>query len=136
MAFHGMSVLAIVLAAIASYAFGAVWYMTLAKTWQASLPEPFEAIKARVKGPAPFIISFVANLVMAWVLAGLIGHIGPVTVRNGIISALFVWLGFVAAPLVTNHAFQGNKRMLTLIDGGHWLGALVVQGLVIGLMGA
>jgi hypothetical protein len=39
--------------------------------------------------------------VMAWVLAGMIGHLGPgqVTLRNGIISGLFAWLGFVATTL-------------------------------------
>lgn len=46
-----------------------------------------------------------------------------------------VWLGFVATTLAVNHTFQGAKKELTLIDGGHWLGVLLVQGLLIGWMG-
>jgi hypothetical protein len=41
----------------------------------------------------------------------------------------------VITTLAVNHAFQGSKRALTLIDGGHWLGVLLLQGAVIGLMG-
>ena len=74
---------------------------------------------------------------MAWVLAGIIGHLGTdqVTAMNGLISATFVWFGFVLTSLTVNHRFQGATTSLTLIDGGHWLGVLLVQGLVIGLLG-
>jgi hypothetical protein len=139
MRFAGMNYTAIVIAAIASFVFGAVWYGLLGKTWMAALGKT----EAEIKGPQgnvspmPFVVAALSQLVMAWVLAGLIGHLGPgqVTLRNGVISALFVWIGFVATTLVTNHAFQGARRNLTLIDGGHWLFVLLIQGLVIGAFG-
>lgn len=139
MAFAGISYLAIIVAAVASYIFGAVWYMVLSKQWMAAL----DKTEADIKGPdgkgsaAPFIIAFVAQLVMAYVLGGLIGHLGAgqVTPWNGLVSAFFVWAGFVLTTLATNHGFQGAKRALTVIDGLHWLGVLLIQGLVIGLFG-
>ncbi|MEZ5775247.1 MAG: DUF1761 domain-containing protein [Hyphomicrobiaceae bacterium] len=138
MAFAGISYLAVVVAAIASYVFGSVWYMALSKPWLAALGRT----EAEIRGgggpsPVPFVVAALAQVVMAYVLAGLIGHLGPgnVTPKNGMISALFVWAGFIATSLATNHAFQQSKRMLTLIDGGHWLGVLLIQGLVIGLFG-
>jgi hypothetical protein len=139
MAFAGISYLAILVASVVSYAFGAAWYMALGKQWMAALGKT----EADVRGPdgkpspLPFIIAFVAQLVMAYVLAGLIGHLGAgqVTPWNGLVSGFFVWLGFVLTSLVTNHAFQGAKRALTVIDGLHWLGVLLIQGLVIGLFG-
>ncbi len=139
MAFAGMNVLAILVAAIAGFVFGAVWYGALGKHWMAALGKT----EADIKGPSgkvsplPFILAAIAQLIMAWVLAGIIGHLGPgqVTLRNGVISALFVWLGFVATTLVVNHGFSGAKRSLTLIDGGHWLGVLVIMGAVIGWFG-
>lgn len=139
MAFAGINYLAIVAAAVASYIFGSIWYMTLSKPWMAALGKT-EADIMRPDGKrpvTPFIVAFVAQLVMAYVLAGLIGHLGPgqVTPWNGLISAAFVWAGFVATTLVTNHGFQGSKRALTVIDGLHWLGVLLIQGLVIGLIG-
>ena len=83
----------------------------------------------------PFVISIVALFIMAWILAGLMGHLGDVTVRGGLISGAFVWLGFVITTMGVNHAFGGAKPMLTLIDGGHWLAVLLVQGAVIGAFG-
>ena len=74
----------------------------------------------------PYVVAFFAQLVMAYVLAGMIGHLGQgqVTLRNGLISGAFIWGGFVFTALLVNHAFQGARRTLTLIDGGHWLGAV------------
>ena len=69
---------------------------------------------------------------MAWVLAGLMAHIGPITIRSGLISAGFVWFGFVLTTIAVNNAFSGRKPMLTVIDAGHWLGVLLIMGAVIG----
>jgi Protein of unknown function (DUF1761) len=84
-----------------------------------------------------FIVSIVALAVMAWVLAGGVAHLGPgqVTLRNGIVSALFMWLGFVITTMAVNNAFSQRKASLTIIDGIHWLGVLVIQGAIIGALG-
>jgi len=138
MQFAGMNYLAIVAAAIAGFLFGSIWYGSLGTAWMQALGKTKDELMPGGKPtPGPFVVAAVSNLVMAYVLAGVIGHLGPgqVTARNGFISALFVFVGFVATTLATNHAFQGAKRSLTLIDGGHWLGVLLIQGLVIGLFG-
>ena len=132
MAFAGMNYLAVLVAAVAAFAWGAAYYMALSKQWLAAVGrvEPN-------KSPTPFIISFVALLVMGFVLAGSIGHLGPgnVTVKNGIISGAIIWAGFVATTVFVNNAYPGRKYALSLIDTGHWLGVLVIQGAVIGAMG-
>jgi hypothetical protein len=89
------------------------------------------------RSPAPFIVSIMALLIMAWVLAGRIGHLGPgqVTLKNGVITALFMGLGFVITTLAVNHSFGQRKPMLAVIDGIPWLGVLVIQGAIIGAMG-
>ena len=51
---------------------------------------------------------------------------------DGLLTAGFVWIGFVATTLASNHAFQGARRTLTLIDTGHWLGVLLIMGAIIG----
>jgi hypothetical protein len=136
MNFAGMNILAIGLAAVAGFAFGAVYYMSLSRQWLAAIGKTKEEISGK-RSIAPFITSFVALVVMAWVLAGTLGHLGPgqVTLKNGVISALFVWVGFVATTVAVNNAFGGRKPMLSVIDGIHWLGVLVVQGAIIGAMG-
>lgn len=138
MVFAGMNYLAILVAAAAAFAFGAVYYTALGKAWMAALGKTEAEIKgAGGMSAVPFIVAAVAQLVMAAMLAGILGHLGEgqVTPRNGVVTAGFVWLGFVMTSMAVNHAFQGAKRMLTVIDGGHWLGGLLIQGLVIGLFG-
>lgn len=136
MAFAGMNYLAILIAAVAGYGFGALWYMLLARPWMAALGKTEAEIKAR-PSPAPFVLAGLAMLVMAFMLAGVVGHLGEgqVTLRNGIITGVFCWFGFVLTTMSVNHVFQGARPMLTLIDSGHWLGVLLVQGAIIGAMG-
>jgi hypothetical protein len=137
MGFAGVSYLAVAVAAVVSWIFGALWYGLLGERWMAALG----TTKAEMMGPsgkpspAPFVISFVAELVMAWTLAGVVGHMGQVSVRSALITAFLAWLGFVITTMVVNNAYTRRKAMLTAIDGGHWLGVLLIQGLVIGLMG-
>lgn len=138
MAFAGINHLAVFLAAAGSFIFGGIWYGVLSSAWMAAAGVGPEDMKRPDGSPilAPYLTTFVALLVMAYMLAGVIGHLGmgQVTLRNGLISAGFIWGGFVVTSLVVNHTFQGQSRTLTLIDGGHWLGVLLVQGAVIGLM--
>lgn len=136
MEFTGINYLAVLAAAAASFVFGAIYYTALAKPWMAAVGKTEEEVKAGA-GPALYIVTAVAQLVMAFMLAGVMGHLGSVTmgVTGGLTTAFFVWLGFVATTLAVNHGFQGARRSLTVIDGGHWLGGLLIQGTVIGLFG-
>jgi hypothetical protein len=134
----GMNVYAIVLAAIASFMFGWLWYGVLfSDAWLEACGKSRDEVKGDTPSPTPFIISFVGLVVMACVLAGVLRHLGAdqVTLRSGVVTGVFMWLGFVITTMVVNNAFRGAKPSLTLIDGGHWLGVLILQGAVIGWFG-
>jgi hypothetical protein len=137
MQFAGTNYWAILLAAAVSFLFGAIWYGMLAQPWMEAVGKTEAEIKGSGQTPVLYLIAIIAQLVMAWVLAGLLGHLGlgQITLRNGLISGAFAWLGFVATTIAVNHGFQGAKRSLTVIDGGHWLGVLLIQGAIIGAMG-
>jgi ABC-type sulfate transport system permease subunit len=131
-----MNWIAILIATVAGFVFGAAYYMSLSKPWLAAIGKTKEQIAAEGKGsPLPFIISIVALAVMAVVLAGTVGHLGQVNLKGGVITALFMWLGFVITTMAVNNAFGQRKASLTIIDGIHWLGVLVIQGAIIGAMG-
>ena len=138
MNFAGMNILAIAIAAVAGFAFGSVYYMALSARWLEAVEKTRDQLMPSGKPkPGPFVVSAVALVVMAWVLAGIMGHLGAgqVTLKNGIVSALFVWVGFVATTLAVNNGYAGRKVSLTVIDGAHWLGVLVLQGAIIGAFG-
>jgi hypothetical protein len=136
MVFAGLNYLAILLAAFAAFGWGAIYYMTLSKQWLAAVGISKEQMQTG-RSAAPFVISFVALLVMSWVLAGTVGHLGPgqVTLKNGIISGLFLWLGFIVTTVFVNNAYPGRKYSLSVIDSIHWLGVVVIEGAVIGALG-
>jgi hypothetical protein len=138
MTFAGVNYLAVVIAAFVAWLAGAVWYMTFGKTWMAALGTTAEKMAEARSQPGaflPFIYAFVAELVMAWVLAGLIGHLGPLSLRAGVISGAFCWLGFVIPTLLVNNSFARRDWRLLFIDGGHWLLVLLLMGAIIGTMG-
>ncbi|KKC35086.1 hypothetical protein WH87_18240 [Devosia epidermidihirudinis] len=125
--------LAVVLATVASFAFGAVWYMSLSRQWLAALGKTREQLNV---GYTPFIWSVVVELVMAYFLALLTpALLGEMSVINGLIVAAHMWFGFVLTSLIMNHRYEGLKWSLTLIDGLHLLGVLLIQGIVLGLLG-
>ena len=125
--------LAIIVATIAGFAVGAAWYTALGKQWRAARGKTREPLGT---GPAPFLIGFITELVMAYFMAVVIQALfGSVTVWNGILAGAHMWVGFVITTMILNHRYQGAPWKLTLIDGGHLLLVLVVQGIVIGLFG-
>ena len=132
MEFAGINYIAVGLALVASMIIGAIWYGIFAKPWMAAVglgPDDLE------QKPSLYVIAALCQLVMAWMLAGVIGHLGMMSLTGGLITALFCWLGFIATAITVNHRFQGSSWALTIINCGHWLAVLLAQGAIIGWMG-
>ena len=125
--------LAVIVATIAGFAVGAVWYTLLGKRWMAAIGKSRDQLNA---GPAPYVIGIIVELVMAYFLALVTSNLfGSVTVVNGLMAGAHMWLGFIMPPMILNHRYQNMPWSLTALDGGHLLLVLLVQGLVIGLFG-
>ncbi|MGV3491340.1 MAG: DUF1761 domain-containing protein [Devosia sp.] len=124
---------AIIVATIAGFAVGAVWYTTLGKQWMAAIGKTREQLNA---GPLPYVFGIAVEAVMAYFMAVVIAALfGEVNVWNGLLAGAHMWLGFIMPPMILNHRYQNMPWSLTVIDGGHLLLVLLVQGLVIGLFG-
>lgn len=129
--------LALVAAAAASFLFGGAFYGLLGKQWLVALGKTEADIK-RMGRPVPvlFAITFIAQLVMAWVLACVMAQAGvAASWSGGLAAGALMWLGFVITCLVVNHGYQGSRWSHTVIDGMHWLGVLLIQGAVLGIIG-
>jgi hypothetical protein len=68
-------------------------------------------------------------------LYGIMTHTGLFGLRAGMISGALIWAGFVITTMAVNNAYPMRKVMLTVIDGGHWLGVLLIMGAIIGVFG-
>jgi Protein of unknown function (DUF1761) len=126
--------IAVLAAGAAAWVTGAIWYGVLGNTWVAALEKTKEQMGGKMP-IVPMILSFVADVVMAYVLATAIAVRGPINISMGACTAAMLWLGFVVTTIVVNNAFAHRKVSLTIIDSGHWLAALLVAGIVIGAFG-
>ncbi len=141
MQFLTVNWLSIVLGAVGAWLFGAAYYTALSGPWLAAMGKTLEQCKAEQAAKsglskyAPFILTFVGELIMAWALYGILVHMGNFSLRAGIISGVLIWFGFVLTTITINNAFAGRKPMLTVIDSLGWLGALVIIGAIVGWFG-
>lgn len=116
-----MEILSVLVAGIAAFAVGSVWYMALGKAWMEASGVPLgeDGNPANSSDPKTYI----TGLICAVLVAGMMRHVfvlgGINTLDKGLVSGLGIGL-FMAAPwLVTNYTFAARPRKLMLIDGGY-----------------
>ena len=125
---------AILLAAAASFIFGGLWYGLFA-TRSGGSENGRSGSTALL-----LVVTFVAQVAMAVMLSGILVHVTrsgiPLTLRSGLFSAAMIWIGFVITTLAASNTLHGAPFSRTLIDGGYWLGTLLIQSAVLVLMSA
>ena len=131
---HGFDVnwLAVLVAALAKFVIGGVWYSppVFGPRWGAIVAVSPEAFKARMV-PA-MVTDLLASLVLAWVLANVLKFTGATGLVPGVRVSFFLWLGFVATPLLSTTVYEGRPLALFLVNGAYWLVSIMVMGAVIG----
>lgn len=133
--------LSVLVAAVVAWLYGAAYYTILAKAWIAAQGMTVEQHKAMMAARSkvgfwgPYVLTLVAELLMGVTIYGILTHSGLWSLRAGIITGAFCWVGFVLTTLTINNAYGGRKVMLTVIDGAHWLGVLVIIGGIVGAWG-
>jgi hypothetical protein len=132
--FAEVNYLAVVVAAIAGFGVGAIWYgLLFSKQWIAAVGMTMEQMKREgSRSMVPFVLSIIACLVMAIVLSA---FAAPVSVVGGATAGFLAWLGFVVTTITVNYAYPGRKLELTVLDSGHWLAVMVVMGAILGAFG-
>ncbi len=125
--------LAVIAAAVATFAIGALWYSALfAKPWMAAHGYTPETLESMRKGmPRAYAMSFVANLVMAAAIAILVGYLGLARPLQGMKLGLLLWAGFIATVGLTNLVYSNRRPATYYIDAGYQLVFMVVMGGII-----
>lgn len=131
-----MEFLIVIAAALASYIFGAIWYMMLAQPWMraAGVEADENGRPVNTAGAMPYITAFVCALLVAGMMRHTFALTGIDTLGKGLIGGLGIGL-FLATPwLITNYAFAGRSRTLMLIDGGYSTIGCTIMGIVLTLL--
>lgn len=126
-----INLLAVLVAAVATFVLGGLWYSPLlfGKVWVRAhgyTPEKMESMRAGVG--RSYAVSFLCYLVMATVMALLIGATDTVTALGGVRLGALCWLGFAATIGLTANLFSDKPLATYLLDAGYQLVYLSVMG--------
>src|SRR5437879_6716316 len=132
-----VNILAVIVAAVATFILGAVWYspVLFAKQWMQAhgyTPEKLEEMKRRGVTRA-YAVSVLCYLVMAYVLALLASYTQAVSFAQGLWLGFLVWLGFAATIGLTGHVFSHKPIAAWVIDAGYQLAYLLIMSVVLAL---
>ncbi|HLZ13433.1 MAG TPA: DUF1761 domain-containing protein [Candidatus Acidoferrum sp.] len=126
---------AVVVAAIAYWLLGAVWFgVVFGKPWLQLEQIPPEQIGA-MKGAAiafPYVMSFLLNLIIAFVLAQLCAWRNATTAARGASLGVLLWLGIVGPVTYTTSMYELRPLNLFLINEGYVLVGLFLMGAILG----
>ena len=126
--------LAVVVAAVASFAIGGLWYSPLmfAKQWVKAHGYTEEQVKEMQKGAGKaYAVSIACQLLIALAIAVLVGYVHLVLCVQGLKLALLIWAGF-AFPLGLMATVFSDKRITVFyIDTGYQLVYLLIMGSII-----
>ncbi|MFY0681945.1 MAG: DUF1761 domain-containing protein [Thalassovita sp.] len=130
-----MELLNVLAAAIASYAFGAVWYMTLAKPWMAAsgVAVGDDGQPKNRANPIPYIVSIICTIIVAGMMRHVFSLAGIDSADKGLIAGLGIGLFLVMPWIATNYTFADRPKALILIDGGYATIGCTIIGLVLTL---
>jgi hypothetical protein len=121
--------LALLVAAVAKFAIGSVWYTALAKQWRqlSGIPEG-----GSMKGlPKAMTIDFIGNLVMAFVLVHAVHYAGAKSLAEGAAVGFLNWLGFIAVVGLSASVYEGKSLKLFLFNNVYLAVSLAVMGAIV-----
>jgi hypothetical protein len=123
---------AVIVAAIAYWILGAVWYGILFnKPWMAL--EHITVEQAQSVSPViPYIVSFLLELLIAYSLAQLCMWRNANTAGRGASVGVLMWIGFIGPISFMNYMFEMRPRTLFAINEFYPLAGLVLMGAIIG----
>ena len=123
---------AVVLAAIAYWILGGVWYAVLfSRPWMAL--EHITDEQAKSMNPVlPYVITFVLNLLIAYALAQICIWRNANTAGRGASVGVLLWIGFVGPITYTTYMYEMRPKELFAINEFFPLAGLVLMGAIIG----
>lgn len=123
--------LAVFVAAVVYMVIGALWYspVLFGKTWKKLVGPHVDTTKGNaVNG---YALTFVAALLIAYVLAHIVDYLGADTPLAGAQTAFWLWAGFSVTSGIGETIFAGRSGKLYVLNMSYNLVAMVIMGAII-----
>lgn len=123
---------AVFVSGLAYWILGAVWFAVLfGKPWMAL--EHMTEEQARSMNPMlPYIISFLLNLLIAFVLAQICIWRNANSAARGAAVGVLVWIGFIGPMTYTTYMYEMRPKELFAINEFYPLVGLCLMGTILG----
>ena len=122
--------LAVLVAAVAAFVVSSVWYTIFGNAWM-ELRGIDPATAADTATPAWTMLFVVfQSLVVAFMLAYFVGHLGIVDWKGAVRLGALVW-GFPAMILLGSVVHENVPLMLAAIHAGDWLVKLLLMSVIL-----
>lgn len=123
---------AVFVSALAYWLLGAVWFAVLfSKPWMALenlSPEQLNSMNPVL----PYVITFVLNLLVAFVLAQICAWRNANTAARGAALGILIWIGFIGPVTYTTYMYEMRPKHLFAINEFYSLVGLCVMGAILG----
>jgi len=136
MAFLGVNLMAVLVAAIATMIIGFLWYSPLlfARPWTILMgydPDDKAKLQEMQKSTGKLYgIAFIASLISAFVLDKIIAVTTVNRIPYGLKIGFAIWLGFVMTVQLTDMLFGKKPTKLFLINTGYQLVCYLVMSVI------
>ncbi len=128
----GVNYWAVVAAAVAAFVAGSVWYTIFANTWM-DLRGIDPATAADMGTPVlAMLFVVVQSLVVAFMLAYFVVHLGIVDWKGAVRLGALVWI-LPASILLGSVVHEDVPLMLAAIHAGDWLVKLLLMSIILGV---
>jgi hypothetical protein len=123
---------AVFVSALVYWILGAVWFGVLfSKPWMAL--EHVTQEQARSMNPVlPYVISFVLNLLIAFVLAQICMWRNANSAGRGAAVGILMWIGFLGPVTYTTYMYEMRPKELFAINEFYSLVGLCLMGAILG----
>lgn len=128
-----VNIWAIIVAAVASFAVGMLWYGPLfGKIWMKMMNITPKSMKNMKMTPAvAMCLGFLAALVTAYVISQFVSLLNVAGFGAAVQLAFWIWLGFIAMTQIGAVLWEGRSWKLFLLNAGHTLVNTVVMTAII-----
>ena len=123
---------AVVVAAVAHFVLGAIWFTVFAKPWLAAIGKTMAQLGQSANESVGYVVAFTANLVIAWALARLMIATGRTGASGGVSLGALLWLGFTATTMGTAFVFEARSFEGFAIIAGYPLAGMLIMGAILG----
>ena len=131
-----MQFVAVIVAAVVAYGFGAFWYITMSKPWMAAAGIPVDATGKPQGGgnPMPFVIGFVAEVLVAGMMRHIFAQSHLDTLIEGIMGGFGIGAFLITPWVAMNYAFAARPFKLTILDGVNSIVGCTLMGIVLAIL--